>query len=144
MLIGLASHQFNNVSVEDIGLGGTTVADGLAVPRTSALVSQLIRYYFSAGYTLQDETFKRLLWNLYNTESIFLEPAAVAGVAGPYALMLTKEGQNYIKTHDLQDKLDNATHIAWATGGSMVPTDYREEFIEEGKQAEENQASPVR
>lgn len=143
MLIGLASHRFNNVSVEDIGLGGTTVADGLAVPRTSALVSQLIRYYFSAGYMLQDETFKRLLWNLYNTESIFLEPAAVAGVAGPYVLMLTKAGQNYIKAYNLQDKLDNATHIAWATGGSMVPADYREEFIAEGRQAEKKQPSPV-
>ncbi|MGO2853170.1 MAG: D-serine ammonia-lyase [Tetragenococcus koreensis] len=144
MLVGLESHQFNNISVEDIGLGGSTVADGLAVPRTSALVSKLIRYYFSAGYTLQDESFQRLLWNLYETEAIFLEPAAVAGVVGPYALTVTQEGQNYIKQHSLQNKLANATHIAWATGGSMVPADYREDFIEEGKRAEKGKISTIK
>lgn len=144
MLIGLESHQFNDISVEDIGLGGSTVADGLAVPRTSALVSRLIRYYFSAGYTLQDASFNRLLWNLYDTESIFLEPAAVAGIVGPYALTSTQEGREYIKAHNLQDKLENATHIAWATGGSMVPTDYREDFIEEGKRAEMGKIQAVR
>ncbi|GMA47502.1 D-serine ammonia-lyase [Tetragenococcus muriaticus] len=144
MLIGLESQLFNDVSVEDVGLGGSTVADGLAVPRTSALVSKLARYYFSAGYTLQDGSFQRLLWNLYHTESIFLEPAAVAGVVGPYALMSTQEGQAYMKNHELQDKLANATHIAWATGGSMVPNDYREEFIEEGKQAEKHTTSSIK
>ncbi|GAA3018962.1 hypothetical protein [Tetragenococcus solitarius] len=37
----------NFISVEEIGLGEPTIADGLAVPRTLAVGSKLIRYYFS-------------------------------------------------------------------------------------------------
>jgi len=48
------------------------------------------------------------------------------------------------RRHNLQDKLVNATHIAWATGGLMVPSDYREEFIEKGRQAEKNKTSTVK
>lgn len=136
MLLGLVTEKFDDISVEDIQLGGKTVADGLAVPRTSGLVAKSIRHFFSAGYTLQDDSFKRLLWNLYDQENIFLEPAAVAGIIGPYALRTTEEGQEYLNKHNLNDKLKNATHIAWATGGSMVPQKQREEFIEEGKNAD--------
>lgn len=33
---------------------------------------------------------------------------------------------------NLQDKMQNATHIAWATGGSMVPAADMEVFYQEG------------
>jgi len=135
LLLGLVTERYDDISVEDIKLGGTTIADGLAVPRTSGLVAKSIRHFFSAGYTLQDESFKRLLWNLYDQEGIFLEPAAVAGIIGPYALRTTEEGQEYLNKHHLNNKLKNATHIAWATGGSMVPKVQRDEFIVEGKEA---------
>jgi len=135
LLLGLVTDKYDNISVEDIKLGGETIADGLAVPRTSGLVAKSIRHFFSAGYTLQDESFKRLLWNLYEQEGIFLEPAAVAGIIGPYALRTTKEGQEYLNKHHLNNKLKNATHIAWATGGSMVPEVQRDEFITAGKKA---------
>ncbi|MGY3773244.1 hypothetical protein [Tetragenococcus solitarius] len=38
----------------------------------------------------------------------------------------------------------NATHIAWATDGFIVLSDYKEEFIEEGRQAEKNKTSTVK
>ncbi|WP_306293710.1 D-serine ammonia-lyase [Marinilactibacillus piezotolerans] len=133
MLLGLESKLYDEISVEEIGLGGLTVADGLAVPRTSGLVAKLMHSYFSAGYSLQDDTFKRLLWNLYDREEIFLEPAAVAGLAGPHKLLETAEGQAYLKSKNLKNKLAQATHIAWATGGSMVPEDNKEAFLAEGK-----------
>lgn len=135
MLLGLVTEKFDDISVEDIQLGGKTVADGLAVPRTSGLVAKSIRHFFSGVYTLQDESFKRLLWNIYDQENIFLEPAAVAGIIGPYALRTTEDGQEYLNKHNLNDKLKNATHIAWATGGSMVPQKQQNEFIEEGRSA---------
>lgn len=137
MLVGLESKLYDEISVEEIGLGGITVADGLAVPRTSGLVAKLMHNYFSAGYTLKDETFRKLLWKLYDKESIFLEPAAVAGLAGPHKLLETKEGQSYLKSQKLENKLHQATHIAWATGGSMVPDENREAFLEEGKAVSE-------
>ena len=132
MLIGLGTKLYDGISVEDLGLGGLTVADGLAVPRTSALVSKLMRNYFSGSYTLKDDTFKTLLTNLYEQEEIFLEPAAVAGLPGPFKLIGSAEGQAYLKEHNLLDKLENATHIAWGTGGSMVPDVDKEAFISEG------------
>lgn len=133
MLLGLETKAFDGIAVDDIGLGGITVADGLAVPRTSALVAKIIRYYFSAGYTLTDDTFKRLLTKLYDTEGIFLEPAAVAGLLGPIRLLGTASGRHYLNQHQLTDKLGQATHIAWATGGSMVPESDRQIFIAEGR-----------
>lgn len=133
MLLGLETQKFDEVSAEDFGLGSLTIADGLAVPRTSALVAKLMNNYFSGGYTLKDDTFKALLTNLYQQENIFLEPAAVAGLAGPFKLLKTNAGRTYLQKHQLEDKLPNATHIAWATGGSMVPKQDKYDFIEEGK-----------
>ena len=87
MVIGLSTELYDDISVEDIGLGGLTVADGLAVPRTSALVARLMKNHFSGSYTVKDDTFKALLTNLYEQEEIFLEPAAVAGLPGPFKLI---------------------------------------------------------
>lgn len=133
MIAGLESQKFDQIGVDELELGGLTVADGLAVPRSSALVAKLMNNYFSGGYTLQDDSFRVLLTNLFEKEGIFLEPAAVAGLAGPFKLLASEKGREYLKEHALQDKLSNATHIAWGTGGSMVPDQDREIFIEEGR-----------
>jgi len=135
-LIGLGTELFDKISVEDIGLGEQTVADGLAVPATSALVSKLMSNYFSGGYTLKDKTFSTILTELYELEDIFLEPAAVAGLPGPFKLLQTEAGKNYLEKHALMDKLDQATHIAWGTGGSMVPAQDKNEFIQAGQHQE--------
>lgn len=133
LLIGLRTQLFDKIAVDDIGLGSLTVADGLAVPRTSALVAKIMDHYFSGSYTLTDETFQGVLTNLYDQEEIFLEPAAVAGLPGPFKLLRSADGRNYVKDHQLEDKLENATHIAWGTGGSMVPEAEKLEFIAKGK-----------
>ncbi|OJF93538.1 D-serine ammonia-lyase [Alkalibacterium sp. 20] len=131
MMIGLLSQKYDEISVFDFDLGGLTVADGLAVPRTSGLVAKLMRTFFSGGYSIDDSVFKALLCKLYEKEGIFLEPAAVAGLIGPYRLIESNDGQAYISEKGLSDKMNQATHIAWATGGSMVPEKNREEFLKE-------------
>ena len=133
MLLGLETQKFDQVNVNDFGLGSLTIADGLAVPRTSALVAKLMNHNFSGGYTLTDESFNALLTNLYQQENIFLEPAAVAGLAGPFKLLDTETGKAYLKNYELKDKLPNATHIAWGTGGSMVPDKDKHDFIAQGQ-----------
>lgn len=133
LLIGLGTQLFDKIAVDDIGLGSLTVADGLAVPRTSALVAKMMDHYFSGSYTLTDETFSAVLTNLYEQEEIFLEPAAAAGVPGPFKLLGSADGRNYLKNHQLEDKMNNATHIAWGTGGSMVPEADKIAFIAQGK-----------
>ena len=34
----------------------------------------------------------------------------------------------YLQENHLEEKMKNATHIAWATGGSLVPEAIREEY----------------
>ena len=135
MILGLSSQEFDEVSVDQIGLSGMTVADGLAVPRTSGLVSKVMDAFFDGGYTVEENEFRALQFLLNESENIFLEPAAVAGISGAVRLTGTEEGHTYLKDKGLLDKMKNSTHIAWATGGSMVPQESRNEFLEEGKEA---------
>ena len=36
--------------------------------------------------------------------------------------------RKYLQENHLEEKMKNATHIAWATGGSLVPEAIREEY----------------
>lgn len=132
MLLGLVTQGYDSVTVDDFGIESKTVMDGLAVPRTSGLISRIMQYYFDAGFTVSESESMRLLAKMIDLESISLEPAALAGVPGIIRMLTTKEGQDFIQSHNLQDKLHNATHIAWATGGSMVPEEDMRAFYEEG------------
>ncbi len=130
LLLGILTGQFSGVHVGDFGIDGQTVMDGLAVPRTSQFVSQVMEHFFDGGYTLTDDEANHNLTRLYDTEEIFLEPAATAGLSGPAYLFKSEEGQKYIKDKGLN--MDNATHIAWGTGGSMVPEEDRNVFYQAG------------
>jgi D-serine dehydratase len=74
----------------------------------------------------------KLLSAMIDTENIRLEPSALASVFGPIQLFKEKEGQEYLKKHNLESKMKNATHIMWATGGSMVPKEVMEEYYKKG------------
>nr|WP_255565979.1 D-serine ammonia-lyase [Desemzia sp. RIT 804] len=132
MLVGLVTNQYDGVSVKDFGIDGQTCADGLAVPRTSGFVAKVMENFFSGSYTVKDENTYHLLAALADNESIFLEPAAVAGIPGAARLFATQEGEAYLKANQLTEKMNQATHIAWATGGSMVPENDRQEFYLQG------------
>lgn len=132
MLIGLTTGQYDKVSVKDFGIDGLTVADGLAVPRTSGFVSRVLENFFSGSYTLDDSETYTLLSALADKESIYLEPAALAGLPGPAYLLRSQAGRAYLAHHQLIDKMQHATHIAWATGGSMVPKEDMDEFYQNG------------
>lgn len=66
--------------------------------------------------------------DLLQTEDIFLEPSACAAVQGPVMLSEREELREYIRNHGLEEKMGNASHILWATGGSLVPPEVREEY----------------
>lgn len=132
MLLGQITEQFDKVSVDDFKIDGKTNMDGLAVPRTSGFVAELMSNFFDGGYSVEEEEVHLLLSKMVDLEEIYLEPAALAGVPGPVRLFTTAEGQDYINMKNLQDKMQNATHIAWATGGSMVPAADMEIFYQEG------------
>ncbi len=130
MLLGIVTGLYNNISVQDIGLSGKTYADGLAVGRPSVFVGDFIKPFLSGIITVKDKRlfeYMRLLWN---TEKIFAEPSACAAVHGAYCWNHSEEMQNYIYDNHLNRHMENATHIIWATGGSLVPDKIRQEMLE--------------
>lgn len=135
MLCGVLSGKYDGVSVTDFGLEGKTIMDGLAVPRTSGFVAQAMENLFSGGYTMEEEEVMHWLSTLVDLENIPLEPAALAGIPGAPYLLNTENGQAYLEKYNLVDKMANATHIAWATGGSMMPDNYKQAYYEEGKRS---------
>jgi D-serine dehydratase len=132
MLIGLITGAHDQVSVQDFGIDNKTEADGLAVGRASGFVGKTLEKLISGDYTVDDDTLFILLKALQDEEDIFMEPSAFAGIAGIPALFTSVSGIDYIKKWGLSGKLDQATHLAWGTGGRMVPKIERENYYEKG------------
>ncbi|MEH6939083.1 D-serine ammonia-lyase [Bacillus sp. JJ664] len=130
MLLGLMTDLHDQISVQDVGIDNITAADGLAVGRASGFVGQTIEPFLSGNYTVSDEQLYLLLKELLDTENIFLEPSALAGMIGP--VKLCNENTDYILKLNLTEKMENATHIIWGTGGSMVPKEEMELYIQTG------------
>ena len=128
MLLGMATGLHNDICVKDVGLTGLTHADGLAVGRPSGFVGKVMEPLLSGEFTLKDKWLYEYMRACLNTENIFLEPSACAAFEGPVRLMQYEETVNYLNEHGLMDKMGNAAHIAWATGGKLVPEEIREEY----------------
>jgi len=130
MLLGLMTGLHDKISVQDIGIDNVTAADGLAVGRPSGFVGRILEPILSGAYTVSDEELFKLLKDLVDTEKIRLEPSALAGMIGP--VKLWQNGNPFFKEEQLLMKMDNATHIVWATGGSMVPDEIMEQDYKTG------------
>ncbi|MBK5213568.1 MAG: D-serine ammonia-lyase [Flavobacteriaceae bacterium] len=128
VLTGLVTGEMSNISVQDIGIDNKTEADGLAVGRPSHFATTVSGHLISGIYTIEDEHLFKLLAQLMDTEKIFLEPSATAaGLVGPQMVAKT----DYATKNNL--KMENATHIIWATGGDLVPNEERKMFYERGR-----------
>ena len=106
----------------EIGLDGKTIADGLAVGRPSGLACRLMKPLLSGCLTVTDEELLEDQKLLHELEDLRIEPSACAGFAGYRALC--KEDPvlwSYIREHGLEEKMNNASHIIWATGGGLMP-----------------------
>ena len=134
MVIGLMTEMHDKVCVQDFGIDNITDADGLAVGRASGFVGKTLENLMSGSYTAKDEKLYVLLSTLIDSENIYLEPSALAGIPGSIQLFKDEAGQKYIENNNLKDKMKNASHIAWATGGSMVPKDVMEAYYKKGKE----------
>ncbi len=134
MVLGLMTGMHDKVSVQDFGIDNITDADGLAVGRASGFVGKTLENLISGSYTVKDEQLYALLSQLSDSENIQLEPSALAGMHGPIQLFRDGAGQKYIENNNLKNKIKNASHIAWATGGSMVPKDVMDAYYKKGKE----------
>jgi D-serine dehydratase len=126
VLIGLLTGEKEKISVQDFGIDNRTEADGLAVGRPSSFASSISEKLVSGEYTLEDDELFMLLALLADSEGIYVEPSAAAGLKGPGEVI--KSG--YIKNRGFHEQ--NITHIVWATGGNLVPQDDMKRFYEKG------------
>jgi D-serine dehydratase len=131
MLLGMMTGLHDQVCVQDFGMDNKTEADGLAVGRPSRFVGKMMEKLVSGIYTIDDERLFVLLTLMKDKEGISLEPSALAGVYGPISFLA--EGKQYIQQHQLTEKMKNATHICWATGGGLVPKEEMGKYYEKGR-----------
>lgn len=128
MLLGMATGKHDEIAVQDIGLSGKTQADGLAVGRPSAFVGRIMDPLLSGCGTVEDIRLFHWMRQLLEREGLFIEPSSCAAFA---LAPRWKDLQEYICKEGLQGKA--ITHIAWATGGRLVPQEEREQYIHYGE-----------
>ena len=129
MMLGMATGLHDGVSVKDFGIDGRTDADGLAVGRPSAFVGRVIQPMLSGIATIEDKKLYDLMRGLLKEEEIFIEPSSCAS----FGALIRPEGiKDYAEKMGLGDKMKHAVHIAWATGGCMVPEETRNAYLTMG------------
>lgn len=131
MLLGVYTQLHEGISVQEIGIDNVTAADGLAVGRASGFVGRAMERLIDGYYTIDDQELYDLLSLLNKEEGIKLEPSALAGMAG--AVHVT-QAKDYLQGLSLDSqKMQNATHLVWATGGGMVPADEMQKYLAQGE-----------
>ncbi len=118
MLLGLLTGKYEEADVSEYGIKLETEADGLAVAKPSKLVSRFIEYLIDGIYTISDDELFKLVYMLYDSESIKAEPSAVASLKGP---IVWENGS------------EDILHICWLTGGMLIPDDIFSNIIKRGK-----------
>lgn len=110
MALAMAKSR-SDVSVYDIGLGNGTIADGLACSSPSVLAYDVMKGMLDGCFTIKDDHCLNLSGLLYKTSGIKAEPSSCVALGGVG------------KVPNQINNIENATHIVWLTGGSLVPDD---------------------
>ena len=130
VLIGIDTQTHEKANVSDYGCSGKTEADGLACASPSGFVTRMMTNLVSGDFTVEDKKLYDYLRLLYSSESIQIEPSSCAAFAGPVGFSEYKEALQYCKDNHLTEEiLMNATQIAWATGGRMIPQESYDEYL---------------
>jgi len=117
LLYGMASSRHDAAAVSELGLTLATEADGLAVGRPSRFVGRLMAPLVDAFATVSDAGLLRQLAALFAAHGMEVEPSAAAGLAGMEATCADPEGWRLVRERGVE----TGVHVAWATGGSLVP-----------------------
>lgn len=128
MTAALASGKGADMDIARLGLSGSTAADGLAVGRASVLAYEYIKDIIDGCITVYDDELVPALIAAYRIEGIFMEPSAAASLCG-FSIMHTPEARRRLSSASPLINWDNAAHIAWATGGSLVPESERRRLV---------------
>ncbi|GAB7220976.1 D-serine ammonia-lyase [Vibrio owensii] len=127
MLLGVHTGLHDDIAVQDLGIDNITAADGLAVGRASGFVGRAMERLLDGYYTMTDERMYHHLGELSELEDIRLEPSALAGMIG--AVHVSNDKDYQARMQFTEEKLNNATHLVWATGGGMVPEEEMSAYL---------------
>lgn len=136
VLLGLSSGKNSGVSVYDFGKSGRTVADGLACGRMAERTAPILAGTVSGIYTVEDDKMLGYLKLLGECEKIRIEPSAAAGLPGMGNIYYTGEGMRYLADRALLASMDDSIHIAWLTGGGLLPDAEYGELYRRGEACE--------
>ena len=138
MFLGVYTGLHSAMSVQDFGIDNVTAADGLACGRPSGFVGRAMQHLIDGFVTVDDDHLYTLLAQLHEAEGIDIEPSSTAGLLGPVRV---SEDADYRARLGLDDRtLERATHIVWATGGSMVPRPDMSEYVRRGRELLRNRS----
>ena len=130
VLFGIATQTFEKANVHDFGIHGLTAADGLACASPSSLVTRIMTNHLSGDFTVADGRLYDFMRLLHESEHITVEPSGCAAFAGAIGFAKYESCREYCKNNGLDEaSLANATHIAWATGGSLLPEEIKREYL---------------
>ena len=131
MFLGVYTGLHDQTSVQDFGIDNVTAADGLAVGRPSGFVGKAMQRLLDGYYTVTDERLYQLLVLAYDLEQVRLEPSALAGMPG---MLQVLQAPRYLARRGLTaQRMANATHLVWGTGGSMVPDEEYAAYLAKGR-----------
>ena len=115
MLLGVYTGRHDGISVAELGLDTRTVADGLAVGRASGFVGRAMEGLLAGYVTCTDEAMLSQVKSLHDAEGMVVEPSAAAALDA-----LTRVARAGVGG-DSREIPTGATHLAWLTGGGMLP-----------------------
>ncbi|KAB1644671.1 D-serine ammonia-lyase [Pseudoclavibacter sp. CFCC 14310] len=134
MLLGLASGLDDQIDVHAVGLDNVTAADGLACARPSGFVAHTVRHLVDACATVPDARMFEMLALLHDSEGIDIEPSSTVGIDSFVRLASLPADDPYrLRMRLTDERMARATHVAWATGGSMVPAAEMAAYIARGR-----------
>ncbi|WP_444964956.1 D-serine ammonia-lyase [Pediococcus pentosaceus] len=123
--LGMMTGLNDQISVYDAGIDGVTKADGLAVGRPSRIAGKMMDTLLYGIQTFDDQKMMKNVAELHDSENVDVEPSAASGFTILDDVQAQLE-QDY--------PMENACHIVWATGGSMVPKNDMDQYVAEGHQ----------
>ncbi|WP_217482618.1 D-serine ammonia-lyase [Sphingomonas sp. CL5.1] len=110
MFLALARAGGTSVSVYDYEWNNKTIADGLAVARASDLALEAVGEIAYGAVTVSDDAMLTWMHRAWRLAGLKLEPSAAAALAA---------ADQYLAKAD--DQARQGTHVAWTTGGSLIP-----------------------
>lgn len=92
-----------------------------------------MQYLIDGYYTVEDLQMYKLVALMADSEDLRIEPSSATAFAGPAHLIGDSAREYRERTGLTDERLANAIHLGWVTGGNMVPKDEMDSYIAKGQ-----------